>query len=141
MGMSRALVESRIDDIIEVSELGDFIDQPVNTYSSGMSARLGFSVALQADPDVLLVDEIMGVGDEAFRQKSTEALERRMNSSRTVVLISHNPALIRRLCDRAVWLEGGVAREEGTPAEVLQHYQAYLQSTTPITRAAARAAP
>ena len=123
MGKSRKHMLGRIDKIKEFSGLGDFFDYPVYTYSSGMNLRLGFSVALETDPDVLLIDEVLGVGDQLFSEKSEAALQEKFTSNRTVVLISHNTDTIARLCERAVWLEKGQILAEGDPAEVANKYQ------------------
>jgi len=122
LGASRRHMERAMDEIIAFSELGAFIDEPVASYSAGMKARLGFSVALQADPDVLLIDEVLGVGDEPFRKKSAQAIHERIASERTVILVSHNVELMRQLCDRVVWIEEGISRLEGPSSEVLDAY-------------------
>ena len=122
MGKSRKHMLSRLKAIREFSGLGEFFDYPVYTYSSGMNLRLGFSVAMETDPDVLLIDEVLGVGDEVFAKKSEEALRRKFSSDRTVVLISHDTETIKRLCTRAVWLEKGGILAEGAPAGVAAKY-------------------
>lgn len=127
LGLRRHEVESRMDAIIAFSELGDFIDQPLGTYSSGMRARLGFSVAYQVEPDILLIDETLGVGDEEFRAKSAQAMHERIRSDKTIVLVSHDPGTIRRLCDRAVWIDEGVTRLVGPVAEVAAAYHAEIE--------------
>jgi lipopolysaccharide transport system ATP-binding protein len=128
LGMRRKEIEARMDKIIDFAELGDFFDQPISTYSTGMRARLGFSVAFQTDPDILLVDEVLGVGDAEFREKSERAMRQKIRSNRTVVLVSHNPQMIRNLCDRAVWIENGCTRLEGDPESVLTAYSGNLKS-------------
>lgn len=130
MGMSRKEVENKLQNIIEFSELGDFIDQPVITYSSGMSARLGFSVAHYADPDILLVDEVLGVGDAEFALKSTAAMYEKMQSNKTVVFVSHQTSLVQNLCTRLVWVEEGRTILEGEPEKVLGAYLDSLQQPT-----------
>jgi lipopolysaccharide transport system ATP-binding protein len=124
MGKSRAYMLSRLKAIHEFSGLGEFFDYPVYTYSSGMNLRLGFSVAMETDPDVLLIDEVLGVGDEVFIRKSEETLRRKFTSKRTVVLISHDTEIVARLCSRAVWLEKGEILAEGAPATVAEKYHA-----------------
>ena len=124
LGMHRDIIESRMDEIIAFSELDEFIDQPIYTYSTGMRARLGFSVAFQTDPDILLVDEVLGVGDADFREKSSRAMRQKIHSNKTVVLVSHNHQTIRNLCDRVVWIDNGRARLEGDPDTVLKAYAA-----------------
>lgn len=123
LGCSRKEIEARMDQIIEFSELGPFISEPINTYSTGMKARLGFSVAIHTDPDVLLVDETLGVGDEEFRKKSTEKMKERIRSNMTVVLVSHQNAVLESLCDRLVWIENGKTVMQGPTDEVLASYQ------------------
>jgi homopolymeric O-antigen transport system ATP-binding protein len=123
MGLSRQQVVARMQDIIEFSELGEFIDEAVRTYSSGMRARLGFAVAFQADPDVLLVDEILGVGDAGFKKKSTLAMKQKIASDKTVVIVTHNPESITELCNRMVWVHNGVTRAIGKPMDLLRQYQ------------------
>lgn len=122
MGKSKQHMVARLDKIKEFSGLGDFFDYPVYTYSSGMNLRLGFSVAMETDPDVLLIDEVLGVGDEAFTVKSEAALREKFSSNRTVVLISHDAGTIRRMCERAIWLEKGQILAEGDPGEVAEKY-------------------
>jgi len=107
LGLRRQEIARRMEAIIEFSGLGHFINQPLHTYSSGMRARLGFSVAIQVDPDVLLIDEVLGVGDEEFRTKSTSEMKRLIKSDKTVVLVSHSLPTVKELCDRAVWIEEG----------------------------------
>jgi len=126
MGKSRAHMLGRLDRIKEFSGLGEFFDYPVYTYSSGMNMRLGFSVAMETDPDVLLIDEVLGVGDAAFSAKSEAALKEKFTSNRTVVLISHDASVIQRMCERAVWLEKGRIMAEGNPAEVAGKYHLAL---------------
>ena len=118
LGMHRAEIEKRLDRVRDYAELGEFFDQPVFIYSSGMLSRLGFAVAMQADPDVLLIDEVFAVGDVNFREKSTSAIQHRMDAGRTVVLITHDVISLRKLCTRAVWIDGGVSRLSGSVEEV-----------------------
>jgi lipopolysaccharide transport system ATP-binding protein len=124
LGLHRREIERRMDEIVAFSELEEFIDEPVRSYSMGMRARLGFSVACQANPDVLLVDEVLGVGDMAFRKKSSEAMRERIRSNKTVVLVSHSLQIIRDLCDRVIWIDGGKNCLEGRPESVLKQYSA-----------------
>ncbi|MGH8551832.1 MAG: ABC transporter ATP-binding protein, partial [Methylococcales bacterium] len=122
LGLRRKEIARKMDSIIEFSGLGEFIDRPLHTYSSGMRARLGFSVAIQVDPDVLLIDEILGVGDEEFRVKSTTEMKRLIKSDKTVVMVSHNLPLLRELCDNLIWIDNGVIEQEGPPSGVLERY-------------------
>jgi lipopolysaccharide transport system ATP-binding protein len=126
LGAPRHQLESNMDELVAFAELEDFIDEPVAGYSAGMRARLGFSVAMQADPDVLLIDEVLGVGDAAFRKKSSDEIHRRIRSNRSVILVSHNIAMMRNLCDRVVWIEKGVSRMQGDVTRVLDAYEAEI---------------
>ena len=127
LGFNRSFIDSCIEEIKEFSELGEFFEQPINTYSSGMRARLGFSVAFQVNPDVLLVDEVLGVGDAEFRQKSSAVMKQRIKSDKTIVLVSHNSDTIRQLCSRVVWIEDGKTVCEGKSSEVLTEYDKYIR--------------
>ena len=126
LGAPKSRIEENMDELVAFAELEDFIDEPVSSYSAGMRARLGFSVAMQADPDILLIDEVLGVGDAAFRKKSSEEIQRRIRSNRSVILVSHNTAVMARLCDRVVWIEQGVSRLQGEADEVLAAYEASI---------------
>jgi len=128
MGLRKREIVAKIPAIHEFSELGDFFDKAISTYSSGMNARLGFSVAFQVDPDVLLIDEVLGVGDAQFRQKSTQVMRERISTAdKTVVFISHDGRLVQELCNRVVWIENGETRAQGDPATVLHAYHQHLQ--------------
>jgi lipopolysaccharide transport system ATP-binding protein len=124
MGKSKRHMESRLREIQDFSGLGDAFHRPVNTYSSGMNARLGFSIGLQTDPDIFLIDEVLGVGDRAFLEKSKAALRERFQENTTVVLISHDARTISEVCDRAVWMNAGRILAEGNPADVCKTYEA-----------------
>jgi lipopolysaccharide transport system ATP-binding protein len=128
LGFSRREVESKLNDIIEFSGLGDAINDPVKTYSAGMRARLAFAVAINLRPDVLLIDEALGVGDASFLEKSGQALRERVKSNQTVVLVSHNADTIKDLCNRAIWIEDGVLQKEGEAGEVVAEYEKYITS-------------
>lgn len=121
-GMTRKEIESRIDQIIEFSELGSFIDEPVRTYSSGMYMRLAFSIAINVDADILLIDEILAVGDQHFQNKCFEKLEELRDSNTTVVIVSHSLESVKHLCTRAVWLYKGHLQLDGAPAYVISEY-------------------
>lgn len=125
-GHSRQAAMERIENIRQFSELGDWFEKPLKSYSTGMRARLGFAVALEMSPDVLLVDEVLGVGDEAFREKSTASMKEKMLSGQTVVFVSHQPQILRQLCSTLVWVEQGVTRMVGPADEVLARYQEML---------------
>ena len=134
LGLPRERIVSKIDDIVAFAELEEFIDEPIQTYSSGMRARLGFSTAFHVDPDILLVDEVLGVGDAAFVQKSKRVMRQRIKSDKTVVLVSHNAPAIRSLCDRAVWIDRGKVMAEGSPDEVLEAYAGPTRKRSQETR-------
>lgn len=121
-GLTREEIDRRVDDIIEFSELGDFIDEPVRTYSSGMYMRLAFSVAINVDADILLIDEILAVGDQHFQNKCYDKLEELRDSDTTIVIVSHALGMIKVLCTRAVWLYKGRIRLDGDPIYVLSKY-------------------
>ncbi len=123
LGMSRAQVRERMDEIIAFSELGDFIDEPVRTYSSGMYARLAFAVATHVDPEILIVDEILAVGDEHFGKKSMSKMMEFKKQGKTIVLVTHDLSTVERWCDMAVWIDAGRIRGVGSPMEVAREYR------------------
>ena len=129
-GYSRKMIESKLDEIIEYSELGDFFFEPVRSYSTGMRARLGFSITTIISPDVLLVDEVLSVGDQHFKQKAERTMVEKIQSQQTVVLVSHSHQQIARLCDRAVLIDEGISFASGDPREVLGLYEKRLESAT-----------
>ena len=122
LGLSKREVAARFDDIVRFAEIGDFIDAPVKTYSSGMYMRLGFAVAVHVDPDVLLVDEVLAVGDEAFTHKCLDRFAELKRQRKTIVLVTHTLDLVTRLCDEAVWLDEGRVRADGDPKRVVDAY-------------------
>lgn len=107
LSMRRSEAKAKLESIIAYSGIGDFIDEPAGNYSSGMQARLGFAVAFHADPPILLIDEVLGVGDAEFKRQSTEAMKERIRSDRTVVIVSHSLEVIEELCDRVLWIDQG----------------------------------
>jgi teichoic acid transport system ATP-binding protein len=121
-GLSQEEIDATTEDVIDFAELSDFIDLPVRTYSSGMRGRLAFSVATQASPDILLVDEALSAGDARFKRRASERIEQLCASSSTVVLVSHGLASVTSMCDRAVWLDKGIIREVGSPQDVVAVY-------------------
>ena len=121
-GLTRKEINERLNDIITFSELDEFIDNPVRTYSSGMYMRLAFSVAINVDADILLIDEILAVGDVSFQTKCFEKLKSIKASGTTIVIVSHSPGQIEQICDRAIWLEDGIIKENGIPKFVGEHY-------------------
>lgn len=122
LGYSKKLMLEKYDEIIDFSELRDFIDVPVKNYSSGMIARLGFSIATMVKPEILVVDEILAVGDQAFQDKCHKRLEDMMNSGTTVLLVSHSAADIKRICQKAIWIDKSNLRFVGNVDEALQLY-------------------
>jgi lipopolysaccharide transport system ATP-binding protein len=122
LGLRRAELEAKLPSIIEFAELTGVMDDPISTYSDGMRARLGFSVAYHADPDLLLLDEVLGTGDAGFYAKSAAAIRERIRSDRTCVLVSHDLTAMAELCDRCVWIEHGRVNAIGSPNEVLALY-------------------
>jgi ABC-type polysaccharide/polyol phosphate transport system ATPase subunit len=121
-GLKRSYVDEHLDEIIEFAELQQFKDVPVRTYSSGMYMRLGFAVAMHIQPDILLLDEVLAVGDEAFQQKCFGRLADFKRAGGTIVFVSHDPSAVERLCDRAIMLDGGRIAEEGAATEVVSAY-------------------
>lgn len=123
LGMSRREIRDRVDEIIAFSEIGDFIDEPVRTYSSGMYARLAFSVATHVDPDLLIIDEILSVGDEHFGRKSSAKMEEFRRAGKTILLVTHDLSNLQAKVDEAAWLDAGALRAYGDPAFVVSEYR------------------
>jgi ABC-type polysaccharide/polyol phosphate transport system ATPase subunit len=122
LGLSRRQIAQRFDEIVAFAELQECIDAPVKTYSSGMYMRLGFAVAIHVDPEVLLVDEVLAVGDEAFTHKFLDKFAEFRRLRRTLLLVTHQLEMVTRLCDEALWLDGGLARDQGDPKRVVDAY-------------------
>src|SRR5213079_1283716 len=122
LGLTRREVQDRFDDIVDFAELRDFIDAPVKTYSSGMYMRLGFAVAINVDPDVLLVDEVLAVGDEGFTHKCLDKFGEFKRRGKTVLLVTHSLGMVERFCDEALWMDGGTVRGVGDPKRVIDAY-------------------
>ena len=132
LGNSHKMAVESLAEIVEFSELGSAFDDPVKTYSSGMRSRLGFSVAMLMHADVLLVDEVLGVGDKGFRRTAEKAILDKINSRQTVVFVSHSSAQIKRLCQKVIWLDKGRVITQGLPDEVLDEYEFFtLNSNVP----------
>ena len=125
-GLTRKQIDARLDDIIEFSELGTYIDNPVRTYSSGMYMRLAFSVAINVDADILLVDEVLAVGDQHFQEKCIAKMKELRKEGKTMVFVTHSMATVKDLCDRAVWIYNGKIKMDGDTHEVAD---AYLKET------------
>ncbi len=127
LGFSRKQMDEKFNRIVDFAELWEFIDAPIRTYSSGMLARLGFAVATDIQPEVLLIDEVLSVGDESFQRKSAGRMQEFRQRGATILLVSHNMATIDEICHRAAWIDHGQLKAIGTPEEVIQ---AYRQSQT-----------
>lgn len=123
LGISRREMKEKLHEIFEFAELTDFVDMPIKNYSSGMRARLAFSTTAHVRSDVMLIDEILAVGDQKFRQKSEQVMEERISSGDTVVLVSHQGNVIRKLCDRAIWFEHGKVVNDGPAAAIMDEYE------------------
>jgi lipopolysaccharide transport system ATP-binding protein len=133
-GLRRGEVAQRFDDIVNFADIWPFIDQPLRTYSSGMQMRLAFSVAIHVDPSVLIVDEALSVGDAHFQQKCIERVEGFRQAGKTLLIVSHDTGMIRRFCDRAIWLHQGSKVHDGPVDEVLDGYLAWLQQGSPVLK-------
>ena len=126
LGYSKEFIEEKFDEIVEFSELKDFLDVPVRNFSSGMVTRLAFSVATIVDPEILIVDEILSVGDIAFQQKSENKMRSMIKGGTTVLFVSHSLEQIKSLCDRVVWLENGTVKKIGDPKEICDEYEKFM---------------
>ena len=126
-GLTRKQIDERLNDIIEFSELGSYIDNPVRTYSSGMYMRLAFAVAINVDADILLVDEVLAVGDQHFQEKCIAKMKELKAQGKTMVFVTHSLGTVKDFCNRAVWLNQGVIKMDGNPDEVIDEY---LKETT-----------
>ena len=121
-GLSKKEIDRRLDDIIAFSELEEFIDNPVRTYSSGMYMRLAFSVAINVDAEILLIDEILAVGDQHFQDKCFKKLEDLRDSNKTIVIVTHSLDSVKKLCNRAIWIKDGIVEEDGDTKMVVEKY-------------------
>lgn len=126
LGFSKPEIEALEDDIIEFSELGNFIDQPVKSYSSGMKSRLGFSISVNVDPDILIIDEALSVGDRAFAEKSLDKMNEFKEEGKTMIFVSHSIGQMKKFCDKILWLEFGKVKQYGDVAEVMPQYEEFL---------------
>jgi len=127
-GLSRKQIDARFDDIVGYAELEDFIDDPVRTYSSGMYMRLGFSLAIHSDPDILLIDEVLAVGDAAFVHRCKETISEFKRQGKTLIFVTHDLASVARWCDQAIWLEKGVIQQRGEPRRIIDSYLGRIES-------------
>jgi ABC-type polysaccharide/polyol phosphate transport system ATPase subunit len=129
LGLTRKRTEYLFDSIVEFSGIGDFIHEPLRTYSTGMMMRLGFSVAVNVDPDILILDEVFAVGDQNFQTKCREKVLEFKKSGKTMLCVSHSTATLNQLCDRAIWLDHGEMMMDGTSAEVIALYEGRSTAT------------
>ena len=129
LGLTKREIQDRFDEIVDFAELREFIDAPVKTYSSGMYMRLGFAVAINVDPDVLLVDEVLAVGDEGFTHKCLDKFGEFRRRGKTILLVTHSLNMIERFCDEAVWIDAGAKRAEGDPKRVVGSYLSFVEAS------------
>ena len=128
MGFKKSEIDEKLDEIIEFSELGNFIDKPVKTYSSGMYSKLAFSITAVMETDIMLIDEVLSVGDEKFKKKSYDKIKQLISDkSRTVIIVSHNTDTLKKLCDHVIWLNNGVLMMQGEANEVLAAYKEFIK--------------
>ena len=128
LGHSRAYMKKHFDEIVDFAEIEEFIDVPVKNFSSGMVARLGFSIATQVRADILVVDEILAVGDFLFQQKCYRRMEEMLSGGTTLLFVSHDAEMVKRMCRRAVWLNDGVMMDIGEAAAVCDNYRAAMEA-------------
>ena len=124
IGLSRKRVAEVYNDIVAFADIGDFINEPIRTYSMGMTMRLAFAVAIHVDPDILIVDEVLAVGDQAFQDKCRERIHRFRTEGKTLLFVSHSGGTVRQICDRAIWLDHGRVKMDGPAGKVLDAYSA-----------------
>ena len=132
LGLSRRQITERLDDIVAFAELDQFINNPVRNYSSGMYMRLGFAIAVHVDPQVILIDEVLAVGDEAFQRKCIERIRKFRTEGRTMVFVSHDLAAVMDVCDRVLWLEHGKVRADGKPSDSVDAYLSHVSTAGPV---------
>ncbi|MBR2138375.1 MAG: ABC transporter ATP-binding protein [Bacilli bacterium] len=129
LGYTKEQIDEKIDSIIEFSELGDFIYKPVRSYSSGMYSKLAFSITAILETDIMLIDEVLSVGDIHFKQKSYNKMKELISDAkRTVVIVSHNSKTIRDLCDKVIWLHEGLVKKEGDPDKIMDEYEEFMKN-------------
>lgn len=134
LGIPPAVLASKMDEIIDFSELQEFIEEPVRNYSTGMRARLGFAVATSLDPEILILDEVLSVGDRGFRAKSQQRIESMMSRSKCILTVSHSVSFLRNITTHCLWLDRGAVHMAGTSEEVLKAYEATPALNTPADR-------
>lgn len=123
LGFTRRQMEQKYNRIVDFAELWDFVEAPMRTYSSGMAARLGFAIATDVDADILIVDEVLSVGDESFQQKSSDRMQNFQKDGATIMFVSHNMIAIQHMCNRVAWIDHGCVKMIGTPEETIQAYR------------------
>ena len=138
LGMSKKEIDKKFDEIVDFADIGDFIDSPVKHYSSGMYVRLGFAVAVHCEPDILLVDEVLAVGDEEFRRKCMSKLNEFRDSEKAIILVSHSMELIQGYCSSAVWMDGGMIKDIGNTGDVINGYLHHVVGISQRTEKAGR---
>lgn len=131
LGLSRKKTYEEFDSMVEFSGIGEFIEEPLRTYSSGMTLRLAFAVAVRVNPDILFIDEVLAVGDQQFQSKCVEEIKRLKHAGKTLICVSHDIAVVRDLCERALWLEHGKIKMFGPAGDVLDSYQSALPGKKP----------
>jgi len=127
LGLTRKEIESKFNDIVDFAELRDFIDAPLRTYSSGMISRLGFAVATDSSADILIIDEVLSVGDATFQQKSLDRIQRFRRDGTTILFVSHALEDVESMCDRVIWIDHGVIRTSGPAESVVREYRAFCR--------------
>jgi ABC-type polysaccharide/polyol phosphate transport system ATPase subunit len=140
LGLTRRQIDERFDEIVAFAELERFIDAPVKTYSSGMYARLGFAVAIHVDPEVLLIDEVLAVGDEAFTRKCLDKIGEFRRRGKTIVIVTHSLGLVEKMCDEVLWLRGGAVADQGDAKRVVDAYLTYVAGGEEVLLASERPA-
>ena len=135
LGFSRKEIKEMEEEIIEFAELEKFIDQPVKTYSSGMKSKLGFSISVRVNPDILIIDEALSVGDSAFAEKSLQKMMEFKEKGKTMFFVSHSISQMRKFCEKIIWLEFGTLKEYGEAKEVLEHYEKFLEDYKQMSKA------
>lgn len=139
LGLSKKRINEIIDGVIEFAELGDFIDQPVKKYSSGMKSRLGFAISINLNPDIIIIDEALSVGDKGFADKCMKRMNAFKEEGKTIFFISHSLTQVKRFCHMGLWIEGGSLVEYGEIATVAEHYDAYVEEDKARTEAEQKA--
>ena len=133
LGFTKKELDKKYDEIVTFADIGEYIDQPIRTYSSGMTVRLGFSVAVHLDPEILLIDEVLAVGDSEFQQKSVKKMSEFKKNKKTIILVSHNMIYIKDLSDNVIWLDKGRVRNKGEPQETVSYYLNSIKSDNKIS--------